>query len=90
MLISSHWLTWVGSSHPICGDPEAAGNLKFGNYNTEAEAKLRTLRLIEYEMIHDKGSILSKCLWPEPRWKLAPVSCMDVRDGLKRKQALKN
>ena len=35
-------------------------NLKFGNCNTVAAAKLRAMRLQEPDMIHNTGSIQSK------------------------------
>ena len=57
-----HLHTWVGSSHPIRGDVEDAGDLKFDNYNTEAGEKLRTVWLRDPEMIHNKDSILSTCV----------------------------
>jgi len=37
-------------------------NPRFDNYNTEAEAKLRAVRLRKFEMIHNNGSVLSKCI----------------------------
>lgn len=37
-------------------------NLKFYHYNTVAAAKLRTVRLKEPDVIHNKGSIPSKCI----------------------------
>ena len=37
-------------------------NLKFDNCNTVAAAKLRAVRLQEPDMIHNMGSIQSKCI----------------------------
>lgn len=37
-------------------------NLMSDNYNTVAAAKLRAVRLKEPDVIHNKGSIPSKCI----------------------------
>lgn len=65
---------WAGYSL-IIPDHLGADSSYFGDVETERKSltiktKLRIVRLIESEMIQNKGSILSKCIWSEISWKV--------------------
>ena len=64
-IVSSHWCTCSpgrGAHILSVGMLRLQENLTLDNCNTEARAKLRAVRIRELEMIHNKGSILSKCI----------------------------